>query len=183
MPRKRGAAATVRSRNDVVQARRRSARGTARARGRRRARSRAGSQSRRRQISAHRVGVRLDARERRQRRAGPIDEQLHRVSALASGGTSHAVSLATPSASRLVARTVSRGQARSSASTISAHASTRCSQLSSTMQRALVADRVDQRLEWRRRVALGHLQRCRDVLREQLRRRERRQIHPDDARE
>ena len=79
----------------------------------------------------HRVAVRLGERERGQRRVRPLDEQLDRLGH-ASGGTSHAVSLATPSASRLVARIMRRGQRRSSVSAISAAASTRCSQLSST---------------------------------------------------
>jgi hypothetical protein len=90
-------------------------------------------QSRRRQISVT-ASVFADVRENEGSVARARSTKSWIASSLARGGTSHAVSLATPSASRLVARMVMRGQLRSRASTTSAEASTRCSQLSSTIR-------------------------------------------------
>jgi hypothetical protein len=72
------------------------------------------------------------------------------------GGTVSVASPKMPCSWRLVARTRSKGQARSSVSVSSAHASTRCSQLSSTSSRCLSAKCSDSvvtahRADWSRR--------------------------------
>ena len=132
MARQRGAAAAREQTECVVEPARDLLGATARGRAPRPARSRAGcSRAGGRSPPPRSVFAELSANDGSVARARSTNSCI--ASALASGGTSHAVSLATPSASRLVARMVMRGQLRSSASTISADASTRCSQLSSTM--------------------------------------------------
>ncbi len=63
---------------------------------------------------------------------GAVGEQLDRLVGHDSGGTRHVTSPATPIGSRLVAKIVNLGHAPSSAAISAAHASSRCSQLSST---------------------------------------------------
>ena len=91
-----------------------------------------GMPSRRRQISATVAALSSVSRKSgRTRRARSVNNSIA-SSASDSDGTRQLTSPATPIGSRLVARTVTAGQPPSRPTTSAAHASSRCSQLSST---------------------------------------------------
>ena len=129
--------------------------------------------------------VLLVEREARRRRVRPLDEQPHGLvaqelaaaraccsgSGMSSDGTRNTTSPGTRSGSRLVARIVSWARERSSVSASPAVAASRCSQLSSDEQQRARREELDHRVDELLPGQRSHVERGRDGVRDEPRRR------------